>query len=242
MIFPLAATPLSVVVNGKVVRSYNAPFVRAGHVMAPLDPFVTAVAASIEYSGGTLVVRRADRFAQVPMPLQPHPAHFQSTFVEIAPLLRTLGIRVDYDAARRAVIVQTPPVPLATPTPFNPAVPFVAPTIVFTPVPAPTPRPIVSGAPSPRRTPLPVATSVPRDLGTARIFCVELRGDGGEHRSNAVAVGVGQFADAQPNTETWIRSVCHDAVPVPAMFSGAPTFPTWVGVVAPRTPCPSIPW
>jgi len=67
VIFPLAATPLSVVVNGKVVRSYNAPFVRAGHVMAPLDPFVTAVAASIEYSGGTLVVRRADRFAQVPM-------------------------------------------------------------------------------------------------------------------------------------------------------------------------------
>lgn len=128
--------------------------------MAPLEPFVTTVAASIEYSGGMLVVRRGDRFAQVAMQ-QPYPARFASTYVEIAPLLRTLGIRVSYDAARRAVVVETPHAPLVTPTPYNPAVPWVAPNVVFTPTPVQTNRPAVSESPAPRRTPLPVTTSLP---------------------------------------------------------------------------------
>jgi hypothetical protein len=149
-----------VTLNGTVVRSYNAPYVRAGRVMAPLEPFVTSVAGSIEYIGGTLVIRRADRFAQIPMPQEPHPSRFQSIFVQIAPVLRTLGIRVSYDAARRALVVQTPSDAVATPTPFNPAVPFVAPRAVFTPTPAQTPRPTVIGTPLPRRTPLPFSTEV----------------------------------------------------------------------------------
>jgi hypothetical protein len=146
--------------NGTVVRSYNPPYVRAGRVMAPLEPFVTSIAGSIEYIGGTLVIRRADRFAQIPMPQEPQPSHFQSTFVQIAPVLRTLGIRVSYDAAQRALIVETPPAAIATPTPFNPAVPLIAPRAVFTPTPAQTPRPMVTGSPLPRRTPLPFSTDV----------------------------------------------------------------------------------
>jgi hypothetical protein len=146
--------------NGTVVHSYNAPYVRAGRVMAPLEPFVTSIAASIEYIGGTLVIRRADRFAQIPMRQEPHPSHFQSTFVQIAPVFRTLGIRVSYDAARRALVVQTPSAPIATPTPFNPAVPLIAPRAVFTPTPAQTPRPAVTGSPLPRRTPLPFSADV----------------------------------------------------------------------------------
>lgn len=155
MIFPLAAAALSIVIDGSVVRSYNAPYVVDGHVVAPLDPFVTRVAASIGYSAGTLIVTRGDRFAQVPFAAPPDPGHYQSTYVEIAPLLRTLGARVWYDASGHRLFIETPRAVLATPTPFNPAVPQQAPTTVFTPTPATTPRPLVTGTPSPRRTPLP---------------------------------------------------------------------------------------
>lgn len=161
MIFPLAAAALSIVVNGTVVRSYNAPRVERGHVIAPIDPFVTAVAATIGYSGGALVVTRGDRFAQIPFAAAPDPGHYQSTYVEIAPLLRTLGVRVWYESAARTLFVETPHPVLATPTPFNPAVPRAEPTDVFTPVPAATPRPVMSGTPSPRRTPLPAAAPSP---------------------------------------------------------------------------------
>ena len=153
MIFPLAA--LSIVVNGSVMRSYNAPYIERGRVMAPLEPFVTAVAASVEYTGGVLIVRRADRFAQVQVRSAAHPCAYQSTYVPIASVLRTLGARVTYDAAARRLLVDLPPAALATPTPFNPAVPRVAPSAVFTPSPAPTPRPVVTGKPVPRRTPIP---------------------------------------------------------------------------------------
>lgn len=162
VIFPLAAAALSIVVNGAVVRSYNAPFLRRGHVIAPIDPFVTSVAAGIGYSAGELIVMRGDRFAQVPFAFAPQPAQYQNTYVEIAPLLRTLGLSVRYDPASRRLFIEAPSPVLATPTPFNPAVPQPAPTSVFTPVPATTPRPVVSGMPSPRRTPLPaVAPTLP---------------------------------------------------------------------------------
>ncbi len=162
MIFPLAASALIIVLNGTVVRSYTQPFLQDGHVMAPLAPFVTRVAASVGYSGGELIVRRADRFAEVEVAGQPQPADFISTFVPIASVLRTLGASVSYDAKLRVLIVKVPPLPLATPTPFNPAVPLVGPRVVFTPTPAQTPKPVVTGEPAPRRTPLPVSTSVPQ--------------------------------------------------------------------------------
>jgi hypothetical protein len=161
MIFPLAAATFSVVLNGSILRSYNAPYVKAGRVMAPIEPFVTSVAASIEYDAGVLIVRRGDRFAQVRMP-EPHPAHFQSTFVPIAQLLRTIGVSVSYDAAHRTLTIDAPRVPLSTPTPFNAAVPWVTPRVVFTPTPVQTAKPLVTGVPSPRRTPLPASTTVPQ--------------------------------------------------------------------------------
>lgn len=160
MIFPLAAAAPSIVLDGTALRSYNAPYIERGHVMAPLDPFVTSIAASIEYSAGVLIVRRGDRFAQVPMP-QPYPGQFQSTFVEIAPILRTLGIACSYDARARVLDLRTPPAVAATPTPFNPAVPEAAPRIVFTPTPVQTPKPVVTGMPEPRRTPLPYTSPAP---------------------------------------------------------------------------------
>jgi hypothetical protein len=161
VIFPLAAAALSVTINGVAVRSYNAPYVKAGRVMAPIEPFVTSVAASIEYSAGVLIVRRGDLFAQLRMP-QPHPAHFQSTFVPIGPLLRTIGVAITFDRKRGALAIVAPRIPLATPTPFNPTVPWVAPRVVFTPVPVQTAKPVVTGIPLPRRTPLPASTTVPQ--------------------------------------------------------------------------------
>lgn len=160
MIFPLAAATLTVVLNGTPVRSYNRPYIARGRVMAPLDPYVTAFARSIEYDGRALIVRLGDVFAQVPMHSAPPPGRYQNTYVALGPIARTLGAHVWYDAASQTVYVQTPRAALATPTPFNPAVPAVAPTSVFTPVPAQTPRPVISGTPLPRRTPVP-AQSLP---------------------------------------------------------------------------------
>ena len=150
MIFPLACTPVAVVVDGSPVRSYQPAFVLRGRVLAPVNPYVVAVAASVEYDGQTIVVRRGDRFAQIAA----------ARYVELAPLLRTLGLNLSYDKRNRVVVLQTPPPVEATPTPFNPAVPSAPPAAVFTPVPETTPKPVVTGKPSPRRTPLPL--SVPQ--------------------------------------------------------------------------------
>jgi hypothetical protein len=168
VIFPLAAATLTVVLDGMPVRSYNRPYISRGRVMAPLDPYVTSIARSIEYDGRALIVRLGDVFAQVPMHSAPPPGRYQNTYVALGPIARTLGARVWFDAASQTVYVQTPRAALATPTPFNPAVPFVTPTPVFTPVPAQTPRPRVSGTPLPRRTPVP-AQSQPSPTPPSRV-------------------------------------------------------------------------
>lgn len=155
MIFPFAAPALVVVLNGVVVRSYNPAYVRNGRVIAPLEPFVTRIAAKIAYSGGMLIISRGDRFAQVALKARSVPMQWTRIYVPIAPILRTLGLDVSYDAAMRRVEIVTPGPVVATPTPFNLAVPLVAPTAVFTPSPQTTPRPVVTGKPIPRRTPLP---------------------------------------------------------------------------------------
>lgn len=154
MIFPLAAI-LTVVLDGTPVHSYNAPYLQRGRVMTPIDPYVTAIARSVGYDGKALIVRLGDVFAQVPMNSAPPPDRYERTYVELAPIARTLGARVRFDARSRTLYVETPRVALATPTPFNPAVPQTAPRDVFTPTPQQTPRPVVSGTPLPRRTPLP---------------------------------------------------------------------------------------
>jgi hypothetical protein len=147
---------LVVLLNGAIVHSYSPVYVRGGHVVAPLEPFVTAVAASIGYSGSHLVVTRGDRFAQLSMGSRTPPGQWAQTYVEIAPLLRSLGVRVAYDVRMRRLEIDTTEPVVVTATPFNPAVPLASPSAVFTPTPIPTPRPQVSGKPAPRRTPLPV--------------------------------------------------------------------------------------
>ena len=54
MIFPLLAPALVVVLNGAIVHSYNPPYLHNGRVVAPLEPYVTAVAGRIGYNGSSL--------------------------------------------------------------------------------------------------------------------------------------------------------------------------------------------
>jgi hypothetical protein len=147
---------LTIVVDGTPVRSYNAPRLERGRVIAPIEPYVTAIARSIGYDGQALIVRLGDLFAQVPLDGAPPPDRYATTYVELAPIARTLGARLQFDRQTQTLYVQTPRFVVATPTPFNPAVPQTPPREVFTPVPQQTPRPVVSGTPLPRRTPIPV--------------------------------------------------------------------------------------
>ena len=151
MIFPLALPVLHVVLNGAPQRSYRQPYLQRGRVMVPVA-MLDAMAASSETSGGSVIARRGDRFAQV---------RVIDGFVAIGPLLRALGDVVRYDPKRQTLYITSPNVPLATPTPFNRAVPQATPRSIFTPTPPVTPRPVVSGKPVPRRTPPPVTVKAP---------------------------------------------------------------------------------
>lgn len=160
---------VTVLVDGRRIVAYRQAVLRNGRVLAPVEPFVTAVGTKLSYDGTTLVVSRGDRFTQVKLARRPSPRELQWTYVSLAPIVRTLGATVRYDALRATLDVRVPhDGPVVTPTPFNPAVPQAAPTTLFTPVPAVTPRPIFSGKPLPRRTPVPwepspAPRSTPRD-------------------------------------------------------------------------------
>lgn len=156
MIFPLAAPALVVLLNGSVVHSYSPVYVRRGRIVAPVEPFVTAIAGSIAYDGSQLIVTRGDRFSELPVEGPAPPAQWAQTYVEIAPLLRNLGVRVTYDARLRRLEISTRTTMIAAPTPFNPSVPLAPPAAVFTPSPVQTARPVVTGKPAPRRTPSPL--------------------------------------------------------------------------------------
>lgn len=158
MIFPLAAAALSVVFNGIPVRSYRRAFIAHGHVMAPADPYLTAMSASIENSGATILVRRGDRFAQ---------ARVVHGNVAIGPIMRALGASVIYDGLAHQLKISIAPPPFATATPFNRAVPQAAVRAVFTPTPVPTNKPTVAGKPVPRRTPEAVTATPPAPVQRA---------------------------------------------------------------------------
>lgn len=129
--------------------------------MAPVDPYITSISATIGYTRDWMVIVHGDRIAQVPVPPGVQPSQLARVYVAVAPILRTLGAQVAYDARRHALDVRLASGPLVTPTPFNAAVPGVRPTELFTPVPSATPAPLVTGKPLPRRTPLPAPESTP---------------------------------------------------------------------------------
>jgi len=167
MLFPPGAA-VTVAIDGRPVLAYHAAYLSGGRVFAPLRPFVTQVAFRTWYEGDTLVITRGDREARIRL-VPREPNALDVVYVPVASVLRQLGATVSYHRHRLDVGVRY--IPLASPTPFNLAVPSMAPSAVFTPIPSPTPRPVWTGSPLPRRTPLPAIAPTPQ--GPNRRNCLQ---------------------------------------------------------------------
>jgi hypothetical protein len=133
------------------VRAY----LSGGRVYVPVAPLLTRLADRLWFEGDTLVVQRGERSVRIRLePL--YRWELRGAYVPAGATLRALGATVAYDGAERRLDVTVPVSTIvATPTPFNAAVPSVAPSAVFTPLTPSTPRPLWTGSPMPRRTALP---------------------------------------------------------------------------------------
>jgi hypothetical protein len=126
------------------VRAYLA----GNRIYAPVSPLLTRLADRLWVDGDVVVVERDGRRVRTLL---------RDGYVTAGVVLRGLGIPARYVPGEHRLIVTTPlAAVVASPTPFNPAVPTVAPSAVFTPMETPTPRPVWTGSPLPRRTALPV--------------------------------------------------------------------------------------
>lgn len=147
---------VTVLIDGHPLRAYARAYVANGRVFAPVDPLLTQLADRLWFEGDTLVVQRGDRRVRVRIAGGPA-APLDGAYVAAGPVLQDLGIAARYDAATRRLLVRVGErETVASPTPFNAAVPAVVPSAVFTPPPTPTPRPVWTGSPLPRRTALPL--------------------------------------------------------------------------------------
>ncbi len=152
--------PVSVRLDGRRIRAYTPVLAQDGRVVGPAAPLLSRVADRAWIADGRLIVVRDGRRVSVLL-LPPVPTRLDHTYVALGPLLRELGLNVTYDARSRVLDVRELPPEVATPTPFAPGAPQVAPNVVFTPTVTPTPRPVWTGSPLPRRTPLPFDEPLP---------------------------------------------------------------------------------
>lgn len=154
-VFPPAAA-VTIVLDGQAVPAYIGAYEAQGRVLAPVRPFLTGIADRLWFDGDVLVIQRDGRIVRIPIASR-MPDALDRAYIPIAPVLRELGAVVRYDEERREMLVRSPDAgEIATPQPFDPNAPAVAPHVVFTPTPVPTPRPVWTGPPLPRRTPLPL--------------------------------------------------------------------------------------
>ena len=155
-LFP-PVTPVSVTVDGRPLAAYVRAYVAGARVYAPVRPLLTRLADRLWYDGENLVIERDGRRARVRIRAGAFPGQLDGVYVMVGPVLQALGATVRFDAAARRLFVNVSPrAILASPTPFNAAVPSIAPSAIFTPAMPATPRPIWTGSPLPRRTALPV--------------------------------------------------------------------------------------
>jgi hypothetical protein len=149
---------VTVVLDGKPLLAYNSALEVNGRIVAPLHPFVTGIADRLWFEGNSLVIVRDGRTVRIPG-VRRAPDAFDHAYIPLASILRALGVRVTYTPERHRVDISLrEETVVATPEPFDPVAPTVAPRVVFTPTPQTTPRPVWSGSPLPRRTPLPFAS------------------------------------------------------------------------------------
>lgn len=152
----LPPVALTLLLDGRPVRSYEPLYLAGGRVLGPVDPFLTRVADRIAYSGGFAIFTRDGRNVRVRLISMP-PAGLTQTYVALVPLLRALGESVRLDSVTATLDVRTPAgVGVGTLGPFDPRARVEPPRTVFTPVPVPTDRPVWNGTPRPRRTPIPL--------------------------------------------------------------------------------------
>ncbi|HEY8321372.1 MAG TPA: hypothetical protein VIG46_06225 [Candidatus Baltobacteraceae bacterium] len=159
----LPPVALTLLLDGRPVRSYEPLYLTRGRVLGPVDPFLTRVADRIGYAAGFAIFVRGGRVVRVRLAPGP-PAGLSRTYVALVPLLRALGERVRLDAASETLDVRSPGVPAIGAQGASEArMPPVPPRPVFTPTPVPTERPVWNGTPRPRRTPIPLqAWATPR--------------------------------------------------------------------------------
>ncbi|MDP9016938.1 MAG: hypothetical protein M3N19_01280 [Candidatus Eremiobacteraeota bacterium] len=161
VIFPPAAIPIAIMLNGAPLQSYNQPYVLQGRIEAPIAPYITRIADRIAYSGGTMIITRGSSEVRIRVGIR-EPRSLQAVYVPLATILRRLGARASYDAARRVLEVHVEHAgDLATMPPFVSSHPQGRPIRVFTPEPVASPRPVYTGSPHPRRTPIIITTSRP---------------------------------------------------------------------------------
>lgn len=159
----LPPVALTLLLDGRPVRSYEPLYLARGRVLGPVDPFLTGVADRIAYKGGFAIFTRQGRVVRVRLDVRP-PGGLSQTYVALVPVLRGLGEVVRLDPVRGTLDVRTPGRnAVATAGPYDARASQVAPRVVFTPTPVPTERPIWNGTPRPRRTPIPLhAWATPR--------------------------------------------------------------------------------
>jgi hypothetical protein len=195
-LFP-PGTPVTVLVDGRPLAAYTRAYLIGNRVYAAVSPLLTRLADRLWVDGDVLVVERDGRRVRTLL---------QGGYVRAGVVLRGLGVPAHYEPAGHRLIVTTPlPAPVASPTPFNSAVPRVAPSAVFTPLEPATPRPIWTGSPLPRRTAVPVPppyrqglrTHLARDApcdGCGNASLRNSRADHGHH-PDGICAGVADVSD-----------------------------------------------
>jgi hypothetical protein len=149
--------PVSVVIDGRLVASSTPALLEQGTVVAPVDPFMRAIADRIEIDPDRRTIRftRGARGITLPiLPIGPY-VREEPLLIPLAAAARALGATASYDAKNALVaIIFPPPDPPTTIPSYVARTPLPQPPPTFTPTPEPQPKPTVSGVPQPRRTPI----------------------------------------------------------------------------------------
>ena len=160
---------VAIIYDGSEIVSSRPATLTNGTVMAPLDPYLSRLAGSIEVDprGRTITLHRADASVTVTLgdrtatvgprvvrlPIAPY-LRDGGPIIPLAAVARGLGLTVSFDPRSRVASVGSADAgPVATMTPFAPvpgASTYASPRVDDTP----TPRPTVTGIPRPRRTPI----------------------------------------------------------------------------------------
>ncbi len=167
----LLSVVVSIVINGALVTGSTPALLSRGVVVAPLDPYVRAIATRLSFpvASDTIVVQRGSRIltlslgsrrarmgpSEAELPIAPY-LRAGAVIIPLATTARALGATVGYDARSHSLAIGFAELPLATLAPVSPVPPPPAELRTFAPTPTPAPQPTISGIPKPRRTPIPI--------------------------------------------------------------------------------------